>query len=100
MEVIVKFKIHSENIDRNGRKLVLKVRLENSIVEPEIRIHEEKMVGIARVEYYELVADQSTKHIDRYFNVKRNIFSMYELIVQTNSEKDSLIMNIPEIISK
>jgi len=100
MEVIFKFKIRSENINRNNRKLVLKIKLENSIADPEIRNRGEQMFGIARVEYYEIIADQSTNHIDWYFGIERNYFSSYELMIQTKKEKDILIMNIPEVISK
>jgi hypothetical protein len=100
MEVIFKFKIRSENINRNNRKLVLKIKMENSIADSEIRNRGEQMFGIARVEYYEIIADQSTNHIDWYFGIERNYFSSYELMIQTKKEKDILIMNIPEVISK
>jgi hypothetical protein len=96
MKVIYKFSIGTFNPCENA-KLALKVTFRDDVTEPKIRIVDDHTVSIYGVEYCEVVKEESTKFIERYYEVEGEFLHDHKLKVKTNNS-ETLYLGLSQVI--
>jgi hypothetical protein len=96
MKVIYKFSIGTFNPCENT-KLALKVTFQDGVTDPKITIVDDHSVSISEVEHCEVVKEESTKHVERYYEVEGEFLSEHKLKIKTNNE-DTLYLGLPQVV--
>lgn len=96
MKVIYKFSIGTLNPCENT-KLALKVTFKDDVTEPKIRIVDDHTVSIYGVEHCEVVKEESTKFIERYYEVEGEFLHDYKLKVKANNS-ETLYLDLPKVV--
>ena len=96
MKVIYKFSIGTFNPYENT-KLALKVTFKDGVTDPKIKIVDDHSVSISEVEHCELIKEESTKYVERYYEVEGEFLSEHKLKIKTNNA-DILYLGLPQVV--
>lgn len=96
MKVIYKFSTGTFNPCENT-KLALKVTFKDGVTDPKIKIVDDHSVSISEVEYCEVVKEESTKFVERYYEVEGEFLHDYKLKVKANNA-ETLCIGLPELV--
>ena len=96
MKVIYHFSIQTFNPCEDTR-LALKVTFKDGVTDPKIKIVDDQSVSISEVEHCEVVKEESTKFIERYYEVEGEFLHDYVLKIKTNNA-ETLCIGLPELV--
>ena len=96
MKVIYKFSIGTFNPCENT-KLALKVTFQDGVTDPKIEIVDDHSVSISGVEHCEVVKEESTKFIERYYEVEGEFLHDHKLKVKANNS-ETLYLGLSQVI--
>jgi hypothetical protein len=96
MKVIYKFSIGTFNPCENT-KLALKVTFQDGVTDPKIEIVDNHSVSISGVEHCEVVKEESTKFIERYYEVEGEFLHDHKLKVKANNS-ETLYLGLSQVV--
>lgn len=96
MKVIYHFSIQTFNPCEDTR-LALKVTFKDGVTDPKIKIVDDHSVSISEVEHCEVVKEESTKFVERYYEVEGEFLHDYVLKIKTNNA-ETLCIGLPELV--
>lgn len=96
MKVIYHFSIQTFN-PCDDTRLALKVTFKDGVTDPKIKIVDDHSVSISEVEHCEVVKEESTKFVERYYEVEGEFLSEHKLNIKTNNA-DTLYLGLPQVV--
>jgi hypothetical protein len=96
LKVIYHFSIQTFN-PCDDTRLALKVTFKDGVTDPKIKIVDNHSVSISEVEHCEVVKEESTKFIERYYEVEGEFLHDHKLKVKANNS-ETLYLDLPKVV--
>jgi hypothetical protein len=101
-KVLICFLSSSDDEDRDGHKLTIKISFKTDVHEyPKIAPCTDRLIEITRVEKFEVVPDETDEEYKKYFDINHDTDTFpneMNLYVLVDNEDDLLYMSLPKAV--
>ena len=101
-KVLICFLSSSDDEDRDGHKLTIKISFKMDVHEyPKIAPCTDRLIEITRVEKFEVVPDETDEEYKKYFDIDHDTDTFpneMNLYVSVDNEDDILYMSLPKTV--